>query len=105
MHEGQMPQCGVGTSGVAWDRGNAGATDTGGARPRHDGNMRSKCERGVAVDDGARGVGGMAVVGSMRAQRAHSGGGGVWAKSDAVGTMTGDGGDMGTAPQPVAWRP
>ena len=81
----------AGASGVVWDRGNLGATDAGGARPRHDGNVRSKRERGVAVDDGARGAGGVAVDGSMGAQRAHSGGG-----------MTGDGGDVGTAT--VAWR-
>ena len=96
MREGQMPRCGAGTSAVMWDRGNAGATDAGGARPRHDGNVRSKRKRGMAMDDGARGVGGMAVDGSMGAQRACSGGGGVWAKSDAVGTVTGDGGDVGT---------
>ena len=91
-----MPQCGAGTSGVACDRGNVGATDAGSARPRHDGDVRSKCERGMAVDDRARGVGGVAVDGSMGVQRARSGGGGVWAKSDAAGTVTGDGGDMGT---------
>ena len=65
----------AGASGVTWDRGNLGATDAGGARPRHDGNVRSKRERGVAVDDRARGAGGMAVDGSMGAQKARSGGG------------------------------
>ena len=70
----------------------------GSTRPRHDGDVRSKRERGVAVDDGARGAGGMAVDGSMGAQRAHSSGDGIWAKTgDAVGTVTSDGGDMGTA--------
>ena len=88
---------GVGASGVAWDRGNAGATDAGGARPRHDSDVRSKHERGVAVDDGARGAGGVAVDRSMGAQRARSGERGVWAKSYTTGTMTGNGGDVGTA--------
>ena len=84
-----------------WDRGNAGATDVGGARPRHDGDMRAKSEGGVAVDDGARGAGGVAVVG---AQRARSGGGEVWAKTgDAVGAVTGD--RVMWALQPMAWRP
>ena len=87
---------GVGASGVAWDRGNAGATNAGSARPRHDSDMRSKGKRGVAVDDGARGAGGMAVDRSMGVQRAHSGGRGVWAKSDTTGTVTGNGGDIGT---------
>ena len=86
----------VGASGVTWDRGNAGATDAGGARPRHDSDVRSKREHGMAVDDGARGVGGVAVDRSMGAQRARSGGCGVWAKSDTTGAMTGNGGDVGT---------
>ena len=51
----------------------------------------------MAVDNGARGVGGVAMDRSMGAQRAHSSGGGIWAKTDdAAGTVTGDGGDMGT---------
>ena len=87
----------MGASGVPWDRGNVGATNMGGTRPRHDSDMRSKCECSVAVDNRARGAGGVAVDGSMGAQRAYSGGGGVWAKSDAAGAMTGDGGDVGTA--------
>ena len=87
----------MGASGIAWDRGNAGATDAGGARLRHDSGMRSKREHGVAMDNGAMGACGMAVNGSMGAQRAHSGGSGVWAKSDAMGAMTGDGGDVITA--------
>ena len=65
----------AGASGIAWDRGNSGATDAGGARPRHDGDVRSKRERGMAVDDGARGAGGVAVDRSMGAQKARSGGG------------------------------
>ena len=93
----------AGASGVMWDRGNAGVTDAGGARPRHDGDVRSKHEHGMAVDNRARGAGGMVVDGSMGVQRACSSGGGVWAKSDAMGTMTGDGGDVGTAT--MAWRP
>ena len=86
----------VGASGIAWDRGNAGATNVGGARLRYDGSMRSKCKHGMAMDDRARGAGGMTVDGSMGVQRACSGGGGVWAKSDAMGTVTGDRGDVGT---------
>ena len=71
-----------------WDRGNVGATNAGGARLRHNGDMRAKSEGGVAMDDGARGVGGVAVVG---AQRACSSGGEVWAKmGDAAGAMTSD---------------
>ena len=89
-------RCGTGASGFAWDRGNAGATDADGTRLRHDGDVRSKHKCGVAVDDGAWGAGGVAVDGSMGAQRARSGGGGVWAKSDAAGAMTGDRGDVGT---------
>ena len=87
---------GAGASGITWDRGNAGATDAGSARPRHDSDMRSKRERGVAVDDRARGAGGVAVDRSMGAQRACSGGRGVWAKSDTIGPVTGNGGDVGT---------
>ena len=87
----------VGASGFTWDRGNVGATNAGGARPRHDSDVRSKCERGVAVDDGARGVGGVAVDRSMGAQRACSSRCGVWAKSDTTGAVTGNGGDVGTA--------
>ena len=84
-----------------WDRGNAGATGAGGARPRHDGDMRAKSEGGVAVDDGARGAGGVAVVG---VQRACSSGGEVWAKmGDAAGTVTGDG--VTWALRPMPWRP
>ena len=93
---------GTGASGVAWDRGNVGATNMGGVRPRHDGGVRSKGECGVAVDDRARGVGGVAVDGSMGAQRACSSGGGVWAKSDATGAVTGNGGDVGTATRGMA---
>ena len=86
---------------MAWDRGNTGATNTGGARLRHDGDMRAKSKGGVAVDDGARGAGGVAVVG---AQRARSGGGEVWAKTgDAAGAVTGDG--VTWALRPMAWRP
>ena len=88
---------GTGASGVAWDRGNAGATDAGGARPRHDSDVRSKRECGVAEDDRARGAGGVAVDRSMGAQRARNGGRGVWAKSDATGAVTGNRGDVGTA--------
>ena len=87
---------GAGASGVTWDRGNAGATDVGGARPRHDSDVRSKCKHGVEVDDRASGAGGMAVDGSMVAQRACSSGRGVWAKSDTMGAVTGNGGDVGT---------
>ena len=74
----------VRASGVAWDRGNAGATDAGSTRLRHDSDVRSKRECGVAVDNGARGAGGVAVDGSMGAQRACSGGHGIWAKSDTT---------------------
>ena len=88
---------GTGASGIAWDRGNAGATNTGGARPRHNSDVRSKRERGMAVDDGARGAGSVAVDRSMGAQRARSGGHGIWAKSDTTGAVTGNRGDVGTA--------
>ena len=87
---------GAGASGITWDRGNVGATDAGGARPRHDSDVRSKREHGMAEDNEARGAGGVAVDGSMGAQRARSGGRGVWAKSDAMGAVTGNGGDVGT---------
>ena len=61
----------VGASGIMWDRGDAGATDTGSTRPRHDNDVRAKCKGGMAIDNG---VGGMAVDGSMGMQRASSGG-------------------------------
>ena len=84
-----------------WDRGNVGATNAGGARLRHNGDMRAKSEGGRAMDDGARGAGGMAV---GRAQRAHSGGGEVWAKTgDAAGAVTGN--RVTWALRPMAWRP
>ena len=60
--------------GIAWDRGDTGATDTGSARLRHNGDVRAKQKGGVAVDDGARGVSGVAVDGSMGVQRVHGSG-------------------------------
>ena len=51
-----------------------GATDVGGARSRHDGNMRAKHE--VAMDNWARGVG-MAVDRSVGALRAGGSEGGI----------------------------
>ena len=66
---------GAGASGFAWDRGDVRATDAGDERPRHNGDMRAKREGGVAMDNGARGVGGVTVDGSMGAQRVRSGGG------------------------------
>ena len=52
---GGMARCyvrdggGAGASGVAWDKGNAGATHVGSARPRHNGDMRAKCEGGLVM--------------------------------------------------------
>ena len=54
------------------------ATHTGGTRPRHNNDMRAKHEGGVgcmAMDDGARGVGGVAVDRSMVVQKVHGSGG------------------------------
>ena len=63
----------IGASDIAWDRGHAGATDMGGTRLRHDGDVRAKHEDGVAVDDRARGTDGMDVDRSIGVQRAHGG--------------------------------
>ena len=52
---GGMARCyvrdrgGAGASSVAWDKGNAGATHVGSARPRHNGDMRAKCEGGLVM--------------------------------------------------------
>ena len=51
-------------SGIMWDRGDVGATDVGSVRLMHDTNMRAKHKGGVAMDNGARGAGGMVVDGS-----------------------------------------
>ena len=58
----------------------------------------------MAVDDGARGTGGVAVDGSMGPQKACGGGNGIWIRTgDMAGAMTGDGGGVGAAT--LAWRP
>ena len=78
----------VGASGNMWDRDNVGATDMGSTRSRYDGDMRAKCEGGMAMDDRARGAGGVVVDRSVGAQRACSSEGGIWTwMGDMAGIM------------------